>query len=62
MTVPARFSKGIEFAIIVRAPLIRPEDPRPAMALATINILASVAKAHNSEPSSKTPRNERKDH
>ena len=42
--------------MIVSAPLIRPDAPAPAIALATINILEFLANAHKSEPSSKTPR------
>jgi hypothetical protein len=62
LTLPARFSKGIQFEVMVRAPLIRPDDPRPAIALATINILEEFARAHKRDPSSKMPRNIKKDH
>ena len=61
-TLPARFCIGMQFEIIVSDPFIKPEDPIPAIALATINIFESVAKAHNMDPSSKRPRNVRNDH
>ena len=45
---------------MVRAPFERPEPPMPAMALPTINISEEVATPHRRDPSSKSPRKNRK--
>lgn len=47
------FCNGTEDAMIVSEPLIRPEDPIPAIARAMINILEDVESPQIRDPSSK---------
>jgi hypothetical protein len=49
-------------AMIVNAPFKRPEAPRPAIPLPTINIVDEVAAPQSTDPSSKTAKNVRNDH
>jgi hypothetical protein len=48
--------------MIVRVPFIKPEDPIPATARATINIVEEVATPQSREPSSKTKKKHIKAH
>jgi hypothetical protein len=52
-------STGAEAAIIVNAPLDRPETPRPEIALPTINMGEDFAVPHIKEPNSNRPKNAR---
>lgn len=56
MIILALLCSGTQAAIIVSAPLTRPEPPIPATARPTINIFEDVAKAVIIDPSSKTNR------
>jgi hypothetical protein len=58
--LPGLFSNGTDALMIVKAPLINPEPPRPATALPTINILEETATPQRREPSSKTAKKLRK--
>lgn len=53
------FANGVAADIIVIEPFNIPDDPEPAIALPTINILEFTETPHISDPSSKKPRNER---
>jgi len=53
---------GKTAAMIVKAPFEIPEDPIPAMALPTINMVDDWAAPHNKDPSWKTKKKARKDH
>jgi hypothetical protein len=44
---------------MVNPPLMRPDEPSPAIARATINILEDFATAQSSDPSSNTKKNVR---
>jgi len=48
--------------MMVKAPLMSPEPPRPATALPRINMVDDVDAAHNTEPSSKKAMNPRKEY
>lgn len=52
--VQALFTRGMEADMSVSAPLPIPEEPMPAMALPTMNILEEVATAQINEPNSKS--------
>jgi hypothetical protein len=47
---------GIQQAIIVKAPFIRPAPSMPATALPTMNIFDELATAERREPNSKRPK------
>ena len=49
-------------AMIVNAPLARPEDPQPAMERPTISMADDWAAPQTADPSSKMKKNKRKDH
>lgn len=49
-------------AMVVRQPVNRPEEPRPAMARPIMNIADDCAAPHMAEPSSKTKKKARKVH
>ena len=57
--LPGRLSTGAEAAMIVKAPLDRPETPRPDIALPIINIGDDFAVPHIKEPSSNRPKKAR---
>jgi hypothetical protein len=48
--------------MIVKAPFPMPEDPTPAIALPTINMLDDWAAPHNADPSTKTKKKDKKVH
>lgn len=50
------FAIGTPPARIVKAPFIIPEDPAPAIARPTINILEEFATPQSKDPSSKMPK------
>ena len=56
------FDNGADAEIIVKAPFIRPDEPIPATARATINIFEDVAIPHRREPSSKMKKKTMKVH
>jgi hypothetical protein len=55
-----RFSRGEAPAMIVMAPFISPEEPRPATARPTMRAVEVGATPHSSDPNSKTKRKTRK--
>jgi hypothetical protein len=48
--------------MIVSAPFIKPDEPRPATARATISIFEDVAMPQRSDPNSKIKKNTRNVH
>jgi len=57
-----RRSLGTQLAMVVRQPVNRPEEPRPAMARPRMNIVDDCAAPHMADPSSKTKKKARKVH
>jgi hypothetical protein len=53
---------GTDEEMMVNAPFIKPEDPRPATARATISIFEDVAMPQRSDPNSKMKKNTRNVH
>ena len=51
-----RFSRGADRAMMVIAPFIKPDDPRPATARPTMSMFDDVATPQSREPSSKMNR------
>lgn len=60
--LPARFSKGAQLEMMMRAPLIIPAAPKPATARPTINMTEETAAPQSTEPSSKIAKKTRKVH
>lgn len=60
--VLGRFSSGAQLEIMVMAPFIIPEAPKPATARPTINISDEIAAPQRMEPISKIPKKNKKDH
>jgi hypothetical protein len=57
-----RFSRGTHAAMIVKAPLIIPDAPSPAIARETISIFEDVETPQSRDPNSKSARKLMKDH
>jgi hypothetical protein len=49
---------GTQAAMIVKAPLIMPDEPKPATARPTINILEDIATPQRRDPNSKSAKND----
>lgn len=60
--IPGDLCNGTDDEIIVNAPFIKPDEPRPAIARATINIFEDVARPQRSDPSSKMKKKDRNVH
>ena len=58
-SIPGDLYVGTEAARMVIEPFIKPDDPKPATARATINIFDEVEIAHRSEPNSKIRKKKR---
>jgi hypothetical protein len=56
------FLVGRAAAMVVRAPVVMPEDPKPAMARPMMNMVDDWAAPHRAEPISKTVKKMRKHH
>lgn len=48
--------------MVVRAPVVMPEDPKPAMARPTMNMIDDWAAPQRADPSSKIKKKMRKHH
>src|ERR1700722_5923862 len=62
LRIPGRLDNGTDPAMIVNPPFWRPEDPIPATARRTINILEDEAMPQSKEPNSKTTKKARNVH
>ena len=54
--------RGTAVPMIVRAPFIKPADPKPAMARAIMSIMEELATPHSKEPNSNTKKKLKKVH
>jgi hypothetical protein len=62
LNTPGRFSIGTELEMMMRAPLMMPAAPIPAIARPTMSMAEETAAPHRTEPISKMRKNRRKEY
>lgn len=60
--IPGDLCNGTDDEMMVNDPFIKPDDPSPATARATINIFEDVARPQRSDPSSNMKKKTKKVH